>query len=269
MLASDELRGFLARLLGWTSDRAVAVDHALRSVDLAATHRAHLVLCGAGDLVPIAYALHRWTLGADRPFILCDPLRRNRPASVRSPANHKSGVAAFVAAAGGSLCVRRSRLPHDFSSMVSRLWSTADVQYIVCSDEIDDAHALLVVPAPIQLPSLRDRASELPRIVDEYVLDAIAALYARDTSFTDGDRAWVLEHGASSLSEIEKATLRIVALRTSANMSHAAERLGMAPVSLSRWVDRRKLRPILSSLSPLSVRRVFDPARLAWCARSP
>jgi ActR/RegA family two-component response regulator len=33
--------------------------------------------------------------------------------------------------------------------------------------------------------------------------------------------------------------LRIVALRTSANLSVAAARLGMAPVSLARWLDRR------------------------------
>jgi transposase-like protein len=45
----------------------------------------------------------------------------------------------------------------------------------------------------------------------------------------------------TSLSEIEKATLRLVALRSSATVSQAAARLGMAPVSLSRWVARRKL----------------------------
>jgi hypothetical protein len=33
--------------------------------------------------------------------------------------------------------------------------------------------------------------------------------------------------------------LRIVALRMSANLSVAAERLGIAPVSLARWLDRR------------------------------
>jgi transcriptional regulator with GAF, ATPase, and Fis domain len=117
------------------------------------------------------------------------------------------------------------------------------VQYIVCSDENDEAHPLLVMPAPIQFPSLTERAGELPRIVDEYAQDAITALRARSTSFTDRDRAWVLGHEASSLSEIEKATLRLVALRTSANLTGAAERLGIAPVSLSRWVGRRKLGP--------------------------
>jgi hypothetical protein len=53
--------------------------------------------------------------------------------------------------------------------------------------------------------------------------------------------SWVLEHAAVSLPEIEKATLRRVALRSSANVSRAATRLGMAPVSLSRWLARHKL----------------------------
>jgi hypothetical protein len=59
--AGDELRAFLARMLGWSNERAV--DLALRSLALALDHRAALVLCGEGDLVPIAWALHRHTLG--------------------------------------------------------------------------------------------------------------------------------------------------------------------------------------------------------------
>jgi hypothetical protein len=43
------------------------------------------------------------------------------------------------------------------------------------------------------------------------------------------------------LPDIEKATLRLVAIRESRNLSSAAARLGMAPVSLSRWIGRRKL----------------------------
>jgi hypothetical protein len=48
------------------------------------------------------------------------------------------------------------------------------------------------------------------------------------------------DHAAASLAEVEKATLRLVTLRTSRNMRHAAARLGMAPVSLFRWLGRRK-----------------------------
>jgi hypothetical protein len=65
---------------GWSDERAV--DLALRSLALALDYRAALVLCGDGDLVPIAWALHRHTLGADRPFIVCDPRRGTQAPAV-------------------------------------------------------------------------------------------------------------------------------------------------------------------------------------------
>jgi hypothetical protein len=242
MLANEAtLRTFCERILGFANDRAV--DHAIRSLELAADHRAALVLLGETDLVPIAHALHRRTLGADRPFIVCDRHRKNTPASVRSPTNHETGVAAFREARRGSLCIRRNRLPHDFSSVVAELRSTDDVQLIVCAETCDDAHPFLARPIPIRVPSLRARTDELPRIVKEYAIDAVAELCALRASFTDADRQWVLDNVPLTLPEIEKATLRLVAIRTSRNMSNAAARLGMAPVSLSRWVSRRKRPP--------------------------
>ena len=69
----EQLGAFLGRLLGWSHERAIAA--ALQSIDLAACHLAELVLCGAGDMVPIARALHRRTLGTERPFVTCDPYR--------------------------------------------------------------------------------------------------------------------------------------------------------------------------------------------------
>jgi DNA-binding protein Fis len=47
-------------------------------------------------------------------------------------------------------------------------------------------------------------------------------------------------HAAGSLAEIEKATLRLVTLRTAGNLSDAAARLGMAPVSLDKWLRHRR-----------------------------
>jgi hypothetical protein len=234
------LRAFCARLLGWASDRRAAVDQALCSIRMCLTHRAPLLLQGDSDMVPIAHALHRRVLGQDRPFIVCDPRRGNQRASARSPANRKGGLDAFRAARGGSLCVRPTRLPHDFSAIMLRLRRTDEVQYVVCTAVDDDANPLLVLPAPIQVPPLASRAGDLDRIVDEYAADAIAELHARAACFTRTDRQWILEH-AVSLAEIEKATMRVVALRMSRNLSEAAARLGLAPVSLWRWILRRKL----------------------------
>src|SRR5262249_48054670 len=106
---AGSLSSFVARLLGGTNEAAIAL--ALQSIDLAVDHRTALVLCGDGDLVPIAHALQRRALGADRPFVVCAPRRGDAPASVRSPACYRTGEEAIVAALGGSLCIRAHRAP--------------------------------------------------------------------------------------------------------------------------------------------------------------
>ena len=46
MLVNDEtaLRSFCARILGWTSDRDLVVEHAVRSIELAIDQSAALVV---------------------------------------------------------------------------------------------------------------------------------------------------------------------------------------------------------------------------------
>jgi hypothetical protein len=247
MSTPDDLREYLGRLLGWTNTSAI--DHALHSIDLAREHRAQLLLCGHGDLVPLAHGLHRRAFGTHMPFIVCDPRRGNTPASVRSPANYVDVQEALAAAAGGSLCVRRRRPPHNFTSLVAKLRATWDVQYI-CLDE--DCLQWLVRPGPIEIPSITARRAELPKIIDEYVFDAIVELTPppHTLALPESDRRWLCENAASMpLAEIEKAAMRLVALRSSPNLSHAASRLGMAPVSLSRWVARRKLPAYMEAAS--------------------
>jgi len=253
--ASDvpALRAFLARILGWADERTV--EHALRSLDLSVTHRAALVLLGDTDLVPIAHALHRRAVGADRPFVVCDRRRSTMRASVRVPMNHESGVAAVEAARGGSLCLRRAQLPRDFSPMVALVRDPAtSVQLIVCGDWDSDGDPLLALPAPIRVPPLGDRASELPRIVDEYALDAIRDLSAGSTGFAPADHDWVIRHAAASLPEIEKGTRRLVAVRQAGSIARAAARLGMSHVALSQWLERH-VRPV--------ARVTADPRRRA------
>lgn len=151
--------------------------------------------------------------------------------------NYQSGIAAVRAARGGSLCVRRGRVPRDFSSMIALVQDPAtSVQLIVCDHGYHAMDPFVALPVPIRVPSRRARASELPRIVDEYALDAISTLDAEDTGFTDADRTWVLDHAASTLSEIEKATLRLVALRGSGSVSRAAKRLRMSRAALGSWI---------------------------------
>jgi ActR/RegA family two-component response regulator len=109
----------------------------------------------------------------------------------------------------------------------------------LCAGQLAD-HPPLILPAPLAVPPLAERSAELDRIIAEYAADAIAELAAPAASFTADDHVWVRDHAAGSLAAIEAATLRLVATHTSRNLSHAAARLGMAPVSLSRWLGRRQ-----------------------------
>jgi hypothetical protein len=237
---SIALRGYLARVLGWASDRTEVVDHALRSVRVAAARRTALVLCGEGDLVPMARSIHRHAVGADRPFVVCDPRRQDSPATVRSAENIESGERAFAAATGGSLCVRSQRLPRDFPAVIAALRDPGcRVQLVVCAPTAFDGGPFLTVP--VTVPPLDRRGAELDRVIAEYADDASDELGVARGGFAPADRAWIRAHAATSLPDIEKATLRLVALRESRNVSKAAARLGMAPVSLARWIGRRQL----------------------------
>jgi pSer/pThr/pTyr-binding forkhead associated (FHA) protein len=237
---SIALRGFLGRLLGWRDERIPVVDQALRWIRMAETRRTVLLLRGDGDLVPVARAIHRRAFGGDRPFIVCDPRRRLSRATVRSPVNYETGLPAFAAATGGSLCVRSLRLPKDFRAVVAALRAPrAQVRLVICAKTAEKCDEHLTVP--IAIPPLSTRPNELDQIITEYADDAITELGTPRTGFLPADRAWVRMHSASSLPDIEKATLRLVAIRESRNLSAAAARLGMAPVSLSRWIGRRKL----------------------------
>jgi hypothetical protein len=116
---------------------------------------------------------------------------------------------------------------------------SSDVQLVICSDVFQAMHPFLIRPVPIVVPALGMRVRELPRIVDGYARDALDALGADDACFTQADRRWVLDRSPRSLAEIETATLRLVALRQAGTIDGAARRLGMAHVSLTRWLGRR------------------------------
>jgi hypothetical protein len=250
------LRGFVARILGWSPSRADAVEHAVRSIELAVEGRASLVLLGDADLVPIAYALHRRTLGA-APFVVCNQRRFNVDENVRSPANYTSGVIGFTAAKGGTLVLGYPRIPRDFPAVVALARNlNISVRLMFLGDARWDTHPFLVLPAPIRVPSLVTRREEIPRLVDEYARDAVAELRERErrrykrrsprrhkVAFTAEDRQWVIDNSPRTLAEIEKSTLRIAAIRMSPNLHRAADLLDIAPVSLRRWVGRRTLPP--------------------------
>jgi hypothetical protein len=243
---STALRNFCARLLGWRDDRVAVVDHALRAIRLARSGRGALVLQGSGDLVLVARTVHRRILGDGAPFVVSDPRRRSMPSTVRGPANVALGVEAFRQASHGTLCVRAQRLPPDFDDVLGLLREPdCDMQLMVCAGaEVSVRDAFAVGAAPIKIPTLQTRRTELCRIVCEYLADAIDALHAPAACVNAGTVQWIIARSSLSadltIPDIEKATLRLVALRMTGDLTSAASVLGMARVSLERWLTRRQ-----------------------------
>jgi Inner membrane component of T3SS, cytoplasmic domain len=227
------LRTALERLIGWGEDRREEVDQALFSIRVATTHREPLLLCGAGNLVPIARLLHQHALG-DRPFIVSKP----RTA-------HARGMDALAAATGGTLCVWRNQQPADFDDVVSALRGPVGCALlIICAHALprgnDIASQVVTVVRSLLIPPLADRANELHRIVDEYAGEAIAAFGGG--WMAPADREWVATNAIGSLQQLGMATRRIVALHACGeSVTQAAKLLGMSHGSLSDWLARRTL----------------------------
>ncbi|MBK7539384.1 MAG: hypothetical protein IPI49_29300 [Myxococcales bacterium] len=132
-------------------------------------------------------------------------------------------------------------MPDDYAKMTEMAREPdAAVRVVVCA--APSADPFLILPGPLTIPPLASRAEDLPRIIEEYGQD-VATLGARPDAFTAEDRAWIARSCATTLHEVEKAALRLVALRMAGSISGAAELLGMAPVSLRRWISRRS--PVL------------------------
>jgi hypothetical protein len=243
---SIALRNFCARLLGWSDDRAESVDQALRAIRLADSGRSALVLRGRGDLVLVAHTIHRRTVGDRAAFVVSDPRRRNMPPTVRSPANVALGVEAFRQACHGTLCVRASRVPPDFDDVL-RLFRDphSTVHLTVCAATAASGRdAFALAPARIEIPPLETRRGELFHIAREYLEEAVAALRAPATCVDSDTIQWILDRSAISgdvtIPDIEKAAVRCVALRLTGDLTKAAALLGMARVSLQRWLTRRQ-----------------------------
>jgi hypothetical protein len=232
-----ELRVFCRRLLGSSEARSVQVDDAVDGVISAVARGLPIALRGTSDLVPVAYALHRRILGANRPFIVCDPRRYEGEGSVCAPPNRRTVALALEAAVDGSICLRSRRLPADFDRLCQSVRDAVPFPTVfVCLHSDDRLRDLLC--RPLEIPPLAARAAESHRLFQEALDEAATALGTKRLQLPRQARQGVLERVAS-FAELEKTALRIVALATARNPSQAAERLRMAPVSLKRWLHRR------------------------------
>jgi hypothetical protein len=240
-----ELRAFCARLLGWSPERVGVVDDAMKTLFTAFVRKIPVALSGESDLVPIAYSLHRRLLGAAHPFVVCDPQRHRGEGSVRSPPNRRTGLQALQAAANGSVCLRSNRLPTDFELFMESLQQSRHAVIVfVCLRRDDLLRDLLC--RPLAIPSLAQRTSEFDRLLDEALDDASEMLGGKRVRPSPRIRRSIFK-GVTSFTELEKTALRLVALASTPNVSQAALQLKMAPVSLSRWLGRRRWAAAISN----------------------
>jgi hypothetical protein len=233
-----DLRELCCRIIGWSPEQAATVEDVMHTLRNAAARGGAVALQGDSDLVPVAFALHRRLLGADRPFVVCDPRRREGAGSVRVPPNRNTGTLALEAAAGGSLCVHSNRLPKDFDALAASFRDRQNMAVMfVCLHSNDRVTRVLC--NPIEIPPLSRRRTELPRLLNDYLDEAAQLFGARRLELSEHTQQGVFAD-ASSLCELEKVALRLVALRNTPNVNQAAQRLHMAPVSLNRWIARRR-----------------------------
>jgi hypothetical protein len=236
MYNERNLRELCCRIFGWSNKQMV--DDVMQTLITAVARRGAVALRGESDLVPVAYSLHRRLFGSERPFVVCDPRRRDGDGSVRAPPNRNAGMLAVEAAVGGSVCIRSNRLPVDFGLLVSSLREQGSVSMLfICLKQQDCVTDILC--RPLEIPSLAQRSSELDRLFDEYLEDAAQMLMVGSVQVSDAMRKSVL-CDVKTLIDLEKAAMRVVALQSSHNISQAARRLNMAPVSLTRWLGRRR-----------------------------
>jgi len=196
-----------------------------------------IALRGEGDLVPIAHALHRQLFGSQRRFVVCDPRRHEREGSARLPPNRKTSVLALSASAGG--------LPSDYDLLAPSRRIVNGTQLFVCLNSDDQVIDMLC--PPVRVASLAHRVSDLDRLISEYIADATRALDVGGTRIPERMHDAILWH-TKTLADLEKVVMRIVALKSAASVSEAARRLGMAPVSLTRWARHRGILAVLDEV---------------------
>lgn len=235
------LRSRLARMLGWSAESAASVELAARAVRLAAMRRMTLVLCGGPDLVQLAEELHRLTLGAARPFVLCKKARRDA-GDESSTKWVPSGRAAVEAAAGGTVCVLHQQLPKDLEAMLAALRSAqCSTQLVVCAARVRDVGAF--ASAPVVVPPLSTRPRlEIERIILEYATEAAAVMDLGGHGghwLSPGERVWIHDHCGDSLPEIQQATLRLAAIRSAGSVSAGALRVGISHTAMIKWLRTR------------------------------
>lgn len=240
------LRSALTRMLGWSDGQIAAVDRALRGIRFAAMRHAPLILCGERDLVPLAEELHRLTLPPGRPFVLCKPHHGPKQPPENATRWVTSGRAALTEAAGGTVCLLHKSLPEDLDDLLEALRKLeCQTQLALCAARVRDVQPF--APFPVVVPPIAARRSEIERLILEYAADASSALGLGAHWLSPAERAWIRDHAGDSLPEIQRATLRLAAIREAGSVSAGASRIGISHTAMLKWLRSHRY-PELSLL---------------------
>jgi hypothetical protein len=246
---SIAVRAALARMVGWRAEFAPAIDRALHILRLAPSGETFFTLSGSGDLFMYAAELHELTLGNQRPIVVCGQKRRGRPAgecagsdtgeSLRRVA---TGREAIGRARGGTICVDNRRPPHDLDEMFESLQEGATfTQMFMLANYTRKGDPRL--SKPFTVPPLSARPSETNRIIAEYEAEAISrwALDPAPEQRLVPRQRELIRQCCATLSDLRKATERLLALHQLGSIAAAADCLRMSKVSLAEWVRARGL----------------------------
>jgi hypothetical protein len=236
------LREALSRLLGWSQARRATVDLALRIVREHDLQRQPLILRGGRherDLVPVAAELHRLTLTEERPFILYDPHRDTTETAEAPVQTIADRASALAEAKDGTLCLLHSKLKYrELTTIYAAVLPRDCLTHIVLCTVGDKAKKL--TPAPIVIPPLDHRKTEIDRLINEYVVEAAKRLYCtKPVRLSSEDRAWLRTQTYDSLAEIQTSTLRLVAVREAGTVNAGSALLGISHVALTKWLNSR------------------------------
>lgn len=219
------LRSLVGRLIGWSHRE---LDDTLQRLRDCATQRTPLIVVGDGDLPRVAEWLHRRTLG-DAPFVALSP--GDEP------------LAAIRAAAHGTLSVPMAR--RTAPGIVDAVQATPPVlrpRLVFGARSAGDAVAVgkLEHRTILVLPRLAERRPELPRLIDEVSATIAQEMRVSNPGLTPRDHERLLALRFSSVTDLDDAIRRVIAIRTW-GVTRGAARLDLTHPSLSQWARVRKI----------------------------
>lgn len=234
------LRAALARMMGWDTELADALDVAFQNLRFAAAGKAVFMMCGEGDLLQLALELHQ-LVGEDRPIAFCSsrqPLSDHEADALKRVG---SGREAVRLAHGGTICLDNRRLPRDVISTLKQLHdarSPVQTLVIVLSKYVRKTE--IFSPAPFVIPLLSDRQREIERLFAEYEALSAKRLNIDPLNLPMAQRRWIQKH-CRNLPDFQTSVLRLVALHHAGSAYGAAELLRMSPAGLRQWLSAREL----------------------------